>query len=319
MIRTPTDNAATTEKIDTSTWLDIAAAAGSISIGLIAIGVALLAYRSQRLAFLTDVRQRWEELRGDWATTIILWDPDYWYYSDASKDERVRVANLQAEITATGRWSGEVDTLRSESAHVKRVTRFFAYVSDAVFRGHLSVADAYAVFGPEVVRLRSAIRWAAGGGREAPTAMPTQLDPQWALASNSIPDNAHYALTEDVVALVDLLSAEMARIGDTRAHYLLLRAEELGSGEGAALRHRITRCARRRRKALRGIRLGNLARHAEQVPIRALFMEPDPLLLSEERAFPAVGRPLVRGRACRARYRKLLSDFSVTDWPSASQ
>ena len=303
---TPTPGSASTG-VDPDILTAVAGSA-SVLVAALAIAISVVAYRNQRMSFMTDVRQRWEELRDDWATVVLLWDPGHWYYSDASGPERARIKHIQDDVLAGADVS---ETLRTEAVHVRRVVRFLAYVADAVFRGRISVAEAYVMFGPDVVRLRSAVVWASGMDREVPTAMPSPIEPAWLAASTQIPSGPYWAQQEDVVAFIDLLSARMATIGDTRAHYLLMRAEELRDGGlGRESRRRIRRAVLRRNHPFRALRLTQLARRAERVPIDALEADREPLLYTEARVF---GPPIVRGPFARRRYRRIMSRGSSMD------
>lgn len=285
------------------------AASAAASIAVVALVVSIVGYRKQvdglkgqHLAFLTVIRQEWEQLRNDWATTVLLWNPGFWYYSDAQAEERSRISAIQTRAVLTP--SFDVDELRSESQHVRRVARFFAYVADALLQGRLTVGEAYTVFGPEVVRLRPAVVWLAGAGREAPTAMGDPIATPWDIPSNEIPSSSYYSEQSDIVALIDLLSAEMARLGDTHAHYLLMRAEELSlPGRADWIRKNIAAAISRRRNGHYAKKLRRHARFAEKVPLSAIAHDPDPLLSPQWSEFI---RPiLLSQRIARRKYAQL--------------
>ncbi len=213
----------------TAEQIQAISAVAALVVAAAALVVALASRRDQRTQLLTDIRQRWEELGADWATVLLLWDGGRTYYSDAPEDERRRVAGLVDRNSSTDEYINDpLFTLRAETAHLRRIARFFAYSADAVLRSKLSVNDVYAVFGPDVARHHQAALWIAGREliREG---RPTFYDvrstyPAWASLADQITER-HYEDEQAAIALLVWLCAGVqSRRGDTYVHLLLSRA-----------------------------------------------------------------------------------------------
>jgi len=185
---------------------------------IVGAAIAALAARGQRIEFLTTLRAQWEGLVDDWATSILLHSgsPD-WYYSQVDMTERRRVRDLM-EYVRRESTTDAVNALRAETKGARKVARFLAYAADAVLRGRVSIRDAYAVFGPDVVRQREFVLWVAGRARVRPEG-PMPKD-GWIALVDQIHEGHFYDEQDAIVMLADLLSAESARRGDTYPHLI---------------------------------------------------------------------------------------------------
>lgn len=269
---------------------------GAAIVALIALFWSFRVASDQRLAQIAAMRLAWEELQDSWMRSVLLWDPSWWYYSDVDMATRAQVEELANLVRSDPTGSSYIENLRSETRHLRRVVRYFAYVADAVHTGKLSPEDAYRIFGPEVARHRAALVWIAGRGFEPPTAMGERANDAWFQINDQIPYTYFHHEQRDVVALVNLISAIAAKRGDLRAHFLLHRAEELrpkvGSRASAAahIRKEISKVTRGLTPTIRGWRRTSLARNAEWIRFSAITMDPEPFLRRGDWKFLRIAR-----------------------------
>jgi len=231
------------------------AAVAALIIAAVALIVAARSGRDTRTQLITDLRQGWEDLGDDWASTLLLWDAGRTYYSHGSVTERQRVAALVDRFNREGEYIADpLFELRAESVHVRRVARFFAYSSDAVLRGKLSVDDVYAVFGPDVARHHQAALWVAG--RESiRSGRPTFYDarssyPVWATYVDEITERNFADEQASIVLLLWLCAGVQAVRGDTSAHLLIARARHFhDSNEWRRVRRSVASLSRARHRS----------------------------------------------------------------------
>lgn len=197
----------------------------TLIVSAAAFFVAVQAYRRDRAAMAIEVRQLWEQLHDDWATTILLARGPDDYYTDAQLDERQRLRDKmqqygQLDINA------QVNTMRGYTRPIRRVARFFAYCASLVLRGRLSLSDAYGVFGPEIGRHRSVVLWLSSGDRSDPALgfNGPYGDEDWESMLDQVPETTFFREARETELLFELIWSRMARRHDTYLHIVFQNA-----------------------------------------------------------------------------------------------
>ena len=181
--------------------------------------------RRDRAAMAIEVRQQWEQLHADWATTILLARGPDDYYTDAQLEERQSLRD-QMQRYSTLDVVAQVNLMRGYTRPVRRVARFFAYAASLILSGRLSLYDAYAIFGPEIGRHRAVVQWLSGGDRSDPVLgfMRPYATDEWNGMLDQIPESSFFRESREIELLFELIWSQMARRQDTYLHIVFQSA-----------------------------------------------------------------------------------------------
>jgi hypothetical protein len=257
------------------------AALATLAVAVAAWRVAAHADGTERSAFLADMRAQWEARADDWATVLLLYQEPGFYYSDAGRDERLRVAALARDVVSGSAHEEWPSPIATERAKVRRVTRFFAHAGDALLRGQWSLDEAYALFGPDVARHWEMLRWLS---HKSPSAAPRATQDVWRSWLDQLVEFNYYDEQEVLYVFAYLMRAEQGRRGDTYPHFVVGLAQSLRAGELWRLEAMLERTSRNRGRHPASS-LKAVLRGAARPSIDSGYLrDPNPLINPSDRA-----------------------------------
>lgn len=259
-------------------WLQ-AAPAFSAGIALLALVVSTVtlvtgrtALHQSRIALVTQIRTEWSRLDKDWVTSLVLARGPFDYYTPASRDLRETIKSWSSEIAQQDDFSVAQDRARDYASMVHAVVAFLDLCATLVLQGRLRSADVYAVLGPQVARHGAAIRWLCGARSETlwrRPEIPAGYEP-WEWLS-VLREDAFTARQERILALIDLLWAQLAAAGDHYPHILMTHAVHKRRQSGAICRRRARRLAHQQKGS--PLRLQVELLKAEYLPTAAYYQQ----------------------------------------------
>lgn len=184
-----------------------------VLVGFAQVGVLLAQRRLRRLDLAEMSRTRWSDIKEAWATTVFIGREIDEYYQVA---ERTFIAGLQDRVIEAGLEKPTVWALDS----VRSVTGLLSDSCLRVLQGQITVEDAYAVFGTELLRHSRPIRIICDPGyptgRQRGSIGPTQVEEAHDRVLREIRDWLiyHDGIRRRCLILIDLLWAEAARVED---------------------------------------------------------------------------------------------------------
>lgn len=219
--------------------------------------IARRTHRTEKEAFLIDIRREWEGLRRDWNLVLLyLYGPEN-YYPQVDRTDRENhqkfVASVLPKLKTPTEYNEEVwQWAREERATVARAARFFAYASDALLTGRWTVREAYALFGPDVARHFKVILWMAHR-LEADAAVPSggpRPTQNWLGQMIQLTEYSTHDQHDALVVIGFLLRAEQCRRSDLHSYHVADLADELAREWGLPLRRALRRASRARGRLL---------------------------------------------------------------------
>lgn len=198
---------------------------------------------------------------------------DFYAGADRTLRRAIREAVKQQQLALREEaiWDAQA-VAYSFAPAVRRVQTLLNFISGNVMNGRLTSREAYAILGSTVPAHGSSIRWILGLNETR----WIDSDQFW----NSVPDHERFAERERVLALIDLLWAELARRGDSDAH-ILIEVAKLKRSSGTHARNRVARASAVVRPGLLGIPLRLKLQwalfSAEFIPPASIYQDGDQL------------------------------------------
>ncbi|MEI4273715.1 hypothetical protein TEK04_18500 [Klenkia sp. LSe6-5] len=241
--------------------------------------VAFFSFRSSRqslnqsrAALLNQVRTEWTKLRDDWRFSIILARGSDDYYSMAPKAVRESIHDIAKQVASNEDWSHRQAVVNGWAAQVGGVVEFLDYAANLVLSGRLTPADLYGILGPEVTRHGRSVRWMIGYAptRWNPDSIPAGYSSDTWLSELVV---ASFAGRQDrILALIDLLWAQLAKSGDHEPHVLAGPAMHKRA-TGDACRRRVRRLGRQLSGRRTASKLESTLLWSEFLPPRAIYQD----------------------------------------------
>lgn len=144
--------------VDWSAALTAAATGLLVIVGAAQLIVLRAQRRQQRLDLAEVYRRRWSESSAQWAAVVFLGREPGDFYQVASKDELEKFAFSVNKSSAY-----EQDTWALHS--VRSISSILSDVTLRILQGQLEIADAYPIFGTELLRHSRALRSLLDGRR----------------------------------------------------------------------------------------------------------------------------------------------------------
>lgn len=194
-----------------------------VFIGFAQFLVLLAQRHQQRLDWAERYRQRWIELKGDWAVVVFLGRRSSEYYQVAHYD------TLQQLRNATNNDSHEKN-LSWAQASIRNVCGLLSDLCSRILQGDLQVKDIYPIFGTELLRQGAPLRILLDGqsdflrayGSRGPTDEEAKHD--WLRSQMTTWLVCHDGIRRRCLIMLDLLWAESARLEDLPPSDLTLAA-----------------------------------------------------------------------------------------------
>lgn len=172
------------------------------------IGILIIQNRQSRLQLINDYRRRWLDAHKNWGEVIFIGrDPDE-YYHVIDEQTLNELKNLMQNKTSEGQ------TIWAHNS-IQVVCGLLNEVSLRILQGQLYVADAYPIFGTELLRHSSPLRILLDTERES-LLFHYQENAKHMKIRNEIQDWLiyHDGIRRRCLILIDLLWAEAVRLED---------------------------------------------------------------------------------------------------------
>ncbi|MGQ3382299.1 hypothetical protein [Glutamicibacter sp. TV12E] len=289
---------------EASVAVELWGTAPALLTSLAAVVIALKSQRTDRQAFLADMRRQWDSLEKEWATSLLYTNGSDYFYSPASEEDRNRVGRIIEETNETG--DVPLGTMGFERGNLRKVVRFFVYAADSLISGKWTLAEAYLLFGPDVARHFKTILWMSSRSRIRPKGRRDPELTEWQDRVDDLTEFNFYDEQEAVYLFAFLLRAEQCRRGDTYPHFIVDLAQRLNAGEYQKLRTYLARASRNRGRWSAKYRLIRTLRDARRPRVASAFTHSqDPLVGPEE--MHLFRRTIFSRRATIRKARKLQS------------
>lgn len=258
-------------------WVTVPALLTSLA----AVFIALKSQRTDRQAFLADMRRQWDSVERAWAISLLYTNEADYFYSPASDEDRNRVGRLIEETNKTG--DVPLRTMGYERGNLRKVVRFFVYAADSLISGKWTLSEAYLLFGPDVARHFETILWMSSRSPVRPKGPRDPELTEWQDTVDGLTEFNFYDEQETVYLFAFLMRAEQCRRGDTYPHFVVDLAQRLNEGEYRKLRSYLGRASRIRGRWWARYRLIRALRGARRPRVASAFTHSmDPIVSPED-------------------------------------
>lgn len=178
-----------------------------VLVGITQIKMLFSQKHQNQLALLQDYRNRWWNLKKQWATVVYVGrrEGDYYQVADQSLLKVLDKVKDEYSLSAPTVWALE---------SVRDVSNIFSDICIRILQGHLDIKDVYPIFGSELLRQGRPLRILLD------VYYPKDHDPMEGRAHGGIRKELqdwliyHDGIRRRCLILIDLLWAEGVRLGD---------------------------------------------------------------------------------------------------------